>query len=191
MTPLLEAIAPAMRQSVPSISDGKGLIIKLHDFNDNDPIGSYRQNGFIVSPRRDPECIFDAIIRDPFDLSEYFHSCKVNNLTIPMRQKIALSIGLYEIPILPIRETRGALNNYYTSLQAQLTTYFDQNFSVYNLQPDGNCLYRSLSHIIFCTENYIDILKYNLINTFITSSQHHYNADLAYSVSRNCMNLLI
>ena len=42
-------------------------------------------------------------------------------------------------------------------------------------QPDGNCLYRSLSHIIFGTENCFDILKYNLINTFITSTQHHYN----------------
>ena len=35
MTPLLEAIAPAKRQSVPSISDGKGKIIKLHEFKDN------------------------------------------------------------------------------------------------------------------------------------------------------------
>ena len=92
-----------------------------------------------------------------------------------MRQKIAHSIGLYEIPILPIRETRGALNNYYASLQSQLTTYFDQNVSVYHVQPDGNCLYRSLSHIIFGTENCFDILKYNLINTFIASTQHHYN----------------
>ena len=53
---------------------------------------------FIVSPRRDPECIFDAIIRDPFDLSEYFHNGKVNNLTIPMRQKIAHSIYCLRYP---------------------------------------------------------------------------------------------
>ena len=38
MTPLLEAIVPAKRQSVPSISDGKGKIIKLHEFNDNTTI---------------------------------------------------------------------------------------------------------------------------------------------------------
>ena len=55
-----------------------------------------------------------------------------------------LQFVLYEIPILPIRETRGALNDYYTSLQEQLTTYFGQNVSVYHVQPDGNCLYRSL-----------------------------------------------
>ena len=96
-------------------------------------------------------------------------------LTIPLRQNIAHSIGLYEIPILLIRETRGALSNYYTSLQAQLTTYFDKNVSVYYVQPDGNCLYRSLSHIIVGTENFFEILEYNLINTFMTSTQHHYN----------------
>ena len=44
-----------------------------------------------------------------------------------------------------------------------------------HVQPDGNCLYRSLSHIIFGTENCFDILKYNLINSFISSTQHHYN----------------
>ena len=159
-------MTPATRQSVPSISDGKGKIIKLHEFNDNtiiplEVIDKMDVIEFIVSPRQDPECIFDAIIRDPFDLSEYFHNGKVNNLTIPMRQKIAHSIGSYEIPILPIHETRGALNNYYTSLQAQLTTYFDQNVSVYHVQPDSNCLYRSQSHIIFNTENCFDILKYS------------------------------
>ena len=84
-----------------------------------------------------------------------------------MRQKIAHIIGLYEIPILPIRETRGALSDYYTTLQAQLTTYFDQNVSAYFVQPD-----HSLYHIIFGNEK---ILKYNLINTFMTSIQHHYN----------------
>ena len=130
---------------------------------------------FSVSPLSDPECIFNAIIRDPYDLSEYFRNGMVNNLTIPMRQRIAHSIGLYEIPILRIRETRGALSNYYTSLRAQLTIYFDQNVSVYNVQPDGNCLYRSPSHIIFGTENFFEILKNNLINTFMTSTQHHYN----------------
>ena len=33
MTPLTEAIAPAKRDSVPNISDGRGKIIKLHEFN--------------------------------------------------------------------------------------------------------------------------------------------------------------
>ena len=31
------------------------------------------------------------------------------------------------------------------------------------------------THIIFGTENLFEIIKYNLINTFITSTQHHYN----------------
>ena len=56
-----------------------------------------------------------------------------------------------------ICEIRGSLNDYYTSLQAQLRTYYDQNVSAYHVQTDGNCLYRSLSHIIFGTENCFDI----------------------------------
>ena len=112
MTPLPEAIAPAKRESVPNISDGKGKIIKLYEFNANtinplEIVDNMDIAEFIVSPLSDPECIFYAIIRDPYDLSEYFRNGTVNNLTIPMRQKIAHSIGLYEIPILPIRETQS------------------------------------------------------------------------------------
>ena len=81
MTPLLEAIAPGKRQSVPCIYDGKGKINKNQEFNDNiiiplKVIDKKDVTEFIVSPRRDRECKFDAIIRDPFDLSEYFHMVK-------------------------------------------------------------------------------------------------------------------
>ena len=74
------------------------------------PVHGYYSNSLasmlaelFISSLSDPECIFDAIIRDPYYLSQYFHNGTVDNLTIPMRQKIAHSIGLYEKPILPIR----------------------------------------------------------------------------------------
>ena len=87
-------------------------IIKLYEFNTNsisplEIVENMDIAEFIVSPLSDPECIFDAIIRDLYDLLEYLRNGTVNNLTIPMWQKIAHSIGLYEIPILPIRETQG------------------------------------------------------------------------------------
>ena len=40
---------------------------------------------------------------------------------------------------------------------------------------DGNCLYRSLSHIIFGTERYYYTLKYNLIRKFRSTPQHTLN----------------
>ena len=88
MTPLPEAIAPAKRESVPNISDGKGKIIKLYEFNANtisplEVVDKMDITEFIELPLS--ECIFDAIIRDPYDLSEYFRNGTVNNLTIPMR----------------------------------------------------------------------------------------------------------
>ena len=103
MTPLPEAIAPAKRESVPNISDGKGKIIKLYEFNATtinplEVIDKIDIAEFIVSPLSDPECIFDAVIRDPYDLSEYFHNGTVNNLIIPMRQKIAHSMEYTRYP---------------------------------------------------------------------------------------------
>ena len=67
ITLLPEAIAPAKRESVPNISDSKGKIIKLHEFNANtiSPLGVVDNMNiaeFIVSPLSDPEYIFDAII---------------------------------------------------------------------------------------------------------------------------------
>ena len=77
MTPLPEAIAPAKRESVQYIYDGKGKIIKLYEFNANtisplEVVDKMDITEFIESPLS--ECIFDAIIRDPYDLSEYFRN---------------------------------------------------------------------------------------------------------------------
>ena len=92
-----------------------------------------------------------------------------------MRQRLAHSIDL-DIPILPIRETNiCGFSTYYSTLQSQLVNYFGQAVSVYTVDPDGNCLYRALSHLIFGTENCFEVLKHKLINKFINSPQHHFN----------------
>ena len=132
MTTLPQAITHAKIQFVPNVSDGKGKFIKLYELDVNtisplEVVDKMDITEFIESPIS--KYIFYAIIRDPYYWSGHFRNGTVNNLTILMRLKIAHSIGLYEIPILPIRETRRALSNHYTSLQAQLTTYFDQNIS--------------------------------------------------------------
>ena len=98
-----EAIAPAKRESFPNISDDKSEIIKLHEFNDNaisplEVIDKIDVSELLVSPLSDRECIFDAIIRDSYDLSEYFHSGTVNNLTIPMRQKLRIVLDYAKYP---------------------------------------------------------------------------------------------
>ena len=63
----------------------------------------------------------------------------------------------------------------YTSFQTQLGIFFGHGISIYGTRPDGNCLYRALSHAIFGTENHFSALKQNLINTFIAIPEHHYN----------------
>ena len=92
-----------------------------------------------------------------------------------MRRKLVQSIDLESQQILPIFDTVGGYNSYYSSLQTQLVNYFGQVITIYKVEPDGNCLYRALSHFIFGLENCFEILKHKLIETFISNLQHHFN----------------
>ena len=173
---------PIKRDCIPLESEPKSKLIILCDFNsetvlpleiiddkmetDNDvPDISFGLN----------ECIFNGVIRDPFDFRDDFFNGSVNNLTIEMRVRLANCIGLDVLPILPIRERSCILSNYYTSFQTQLGIFFGHGISIYGTRPDGNCLYRALSHAIFGTENHFSALKRNLINTFISIQEHHFN----------------
>ena len=49
----------------------------------------------------------------------------------------------------------------------QLIDYFGVNVSLYSVKPDGNCIYRALSHIILGNQEYYDILVSNLIAKFV------------------------
>ena len=111
----------------------------------------------------DTECVFEGILRHPLDISQLIPNSSFNNLTVEMRQSLAQSIGIKSVVILPVRETKRIPPNYYASLEIQLINYFGKNVSKYSVQPDGNCLYRALSQIIFGMEDYYELLKHQLI----------------------------
>ena len=52
----------------------------------------------------------------------------------------------------------------------QLIDYFGVNVSLYSVKPDGNCIYRALSHIILGNQEYYDILVSNLIAKFVPAT---------------------
>ena len=49
---------------------------------------------------------------------------------------------------------------------------FGDTLNLCTVIGDGNCLYRSLSHIIFCTEKHYDDLKSKLITKLRNSPEH-------------------
>ena len=141
----------------------------------------------------DAECVFDGILRDPQDFSQFLLNSSFNNFTIEMRQRLAQSIGIDRVFIQLYRETRRIATSYYISLHRQLMSYLGMNVSLYDVQPDGNCLYRALSHIIFGGEDHYELLKHKLIQTFLASPI--YTLMLCKNpvslVNRNCGNMLI
>ena len=161
---------PAKRESVLSDSNGKSKVIKLNEFNDNTliPLES-------IHVPMDAECVFDGILRDPQDFSQFLLNSSFNSFTIEMRQRLAHSIGIDRVFIQPDRETRRIATSYYISLHRQLMSYLGMNVSLYDVQPDGNCLYRALSHIIFGSEDHYELLKHKLIQTFLASPHIHFN----------------
>ena len=92
-----------------------------------------------------------------------------------MRLKLAQSLGIDGAFILPVREIHRISSNYYSSLKIQLIDYFGVSISLYSVKPDGNCLYRALSHLILGNQEYYDILKNKLIAKFVNSHNHHFN----------------
>ena len=67
----------------------------------------------------------------------------------------------------------GPILHYYQSLKARLRNNLVFNFiCVYG---DGNCLYRTLSHVIFGSESSYRILKHTLISKFKSTPAHFYN----------------
>ena len=52
----------------------------------------------------DAECVFDGILRDPQDFSQFLLNSSFNNFTIEMRQRLAHIIGIDSVFIQPDRE---------------------------------------------------------------------------------------
>ena len=128
-----------------------------------------------------PDLMFDGVITGPVHTMDIdLLNCSINNLTPLMQTRIARSIGLDVEQILMIREPlhRPFTNNllhYYCSLQNRLANTFHIKISLVPVFPDGNCLYRALSHIIFGTESKFEMLKQHLIGRFMSIPEHFPN----------------
>ena len=97
-----------------------------------------------------------------------------------MRIQLADCVNMQSGRISAIRNTERniidcSLQYYYTSLKQRLTIMFGQSFTLCPVIGDGNCSYRSLSHIIFGTETLYDQLKENMISKFRDCPEHILN----------------
>ena len=127
-----------------------------------------------------PDLLFNGFITGPVDMTRDLLLASINNLTIPMRMRIASCIGLESEPILINREISnrifGAkLHQYYYSLENRLANKFQHNIFLIPVIADGSCLFRALSHIIFGTESKYESFKHHLIAKFRSSPFHFFN----------------
>ena len=67
------------------------------------------------------------------------------------------------------------LLKYYSSLENRLLNTIHIGISLVPVIPDGNYLYRALSHIIFGTQSKYATLKQHLISTLFSSPEHFPN----------------
>ena len=170
------------RVSVPDDSEPLSKKPKLTEFSDN-ILSPFLDSQSTQSPMSTvlPDLMFDGVITGPVHTMDIdLHNCSINNLTPLMQRRIASIIGLNVKPILMIREPlhRPLTNNllhYYCSLENRLANTFHINISLVPVFPDGNCLYRALSHIIFGNESKFEMLKQNLIGRFMSSPEHFLN----------------
>ena len=88
-----------------------------------------------------------------------------NMFTVAMRRALADSINLQGIPL---RSTnlngRETSSSYYRMIHRNIKDRF--NLKVVPVLSDGNCLFRTLSHIIFGNESEHNSVRLSLINTF-------------------------
>ena len=89
-----------------------------------------------------------------------------NTFTYAMRQSLAQSINLQRKPLRPTSFTgcRVSATDHYKFMHANVRDRF--NFRIVPMTGDGNCLFRSLSHIIFGNESEHHNVCNSLIDTF-------------------------
>ena len=92
----------------------------------------------------------------------------VNTFTVAMRKELAESINLGMTPIRPrIYLNHSHLKQYYAYINEKLRQRF--NLQAIPVGADGNCFFRSLSHIIFGDETEHYNMRANIIETFRNS----------------------
>ena len=83
-----------------------------------------------------------------------------------MRQSLAQCINLQRIPLRPTNYTgcRVSATGYYDFMRTNVRDQF--NFRIVPITGDGNCFFRTLSHIIFGDETEHHNIRGSLIETF-------------------------
>ena len=175
-----QVMSPVKRAIVPDDSEPLSKFPKLSPFTDNNLIPFLDSQISHSSPNGgSPDVIFDGVITNPVDMGEDIQNGLNNKFTLPMQRRIASSIGLDAGPILLNRDIVNLLDRnllqYYSSLENRLLNTFHIGISLVPVIPDGNCLYRALSHIIFGTQSKYATLKQHLISTFLASQEHFPN----------------
>ena len=89
-----------------------------------------------------------------------------NTFTFAMRQSLAQCINLQRIPLRPTNYTgcRVSATGYYDFKRTNVRDRF--NFRIVPITCDGNCFFRTLSHIIFGDESEHHNIRGSLIETF-------------------------
>ena len=89
-----------------------------------------------------------------------------NAFTFAMRQSLAQCINLQRIPLRPTNYTgcRVSATGYYDFMRTNVRDRF--NFRIAPITGDGNCFFRTLSHIIFGDESEHHNIRGSLIETF-------------------------
>ena len=115
--------SPVKREFESNDSDQSSKFPKLTESIDNDISINLDSQCIPSLPNNSsPDLLFNGFITGPVDMTRDLLLGSINNLTIPMRMRIASCIGLESEPILINREIRnrifGAnLHQYYYSLE--------------------------------------------------------------------------
>ena len=116
----------------------------------------------------EPEIITHVFLPPP--LAPPIHLSSIaNTFTYAMRQTLADGIGVHGIPLRPTNfHGRTTASNYYSILRDNIQDRF--NFRIVPVLADGNCFFRTLSHIIFGDESEHHNVRISLLNTFEQSN---------------------
>ena len=177
---LSPVLSHAKKRVIMADSERKSKVSKIFEFSQSsvvtleDPENNAFQSNHVTFESSD--VVFDAIIRHP-SMTGHSEIALIKNFTLAMRYNLAQSIGLENEAILPNREdimSCGPILHYYQSLKARLRNKFGPQMYLCPVYGDGNCLHRTLSHVIFGSESSY-ILKPSLISKFKITPVHFYN----------------
>ena len=124
--------SPVKRKFESNDSDQSSKVPKLTESIDND-ISMNLDSQCIPSL---PDLLFNGFITGPVDMTRDLLLGSINNLTIPMRMRIASCIGLESEPILINREISNRIfganlhQYYYYSLENRLANKFQHNIFI-------------------------------------------------------------